>query len=163
MSKDNRQNMDTLIGAGARIEGDINFEGSMYVHGLVIGNVVAAKSEGSQLVVAEGAHIKGGVRAATIVLHGTVEGNVEALETVEIAASGRVQGDLNYALLQVQPGAEVSGQLKRLDPEVLRKGGDSKLVGADGKQQPRSQGAPSAAGGRAEGGASDAGAGDKKA
>ncbi|OZA12763.1 MAG: hypothetical protein B7Y02_06930 [Rhodobacterales bacterium 17-64-5] len=68
--------MDTLIGAGTQIHGDITFSGGLRIDGEIHGNVTASGEGSSTLVVSEHARVEGEVRVSHVVINGTVTGPV---------------------------------------------------------------------------------------
>jgi len=102
--------IDTLIGGGTVLRGDIHFKEGLHIDGVVKGNVIA-EGENSMLTMSENGRIEGEVRVHNIVLNGEVKGDVHALEHVELAAQARVTGNVYYALIEMAMGAEVNGNL----------------------------------------------------
>jgi hypothetical protein len=79
------------ISAGLRIAGQISGNEDLVVEGNVEGPVQLA--EGT-LTVGEKGTVRGDVVVREAIIHGTVTGNVQAHDRVEIKASGSVIGDL---------------------------------------------------------------------
>ena len=103
--------IDSLIGAGTMIEGNVNFTGGLRVDGEVRGNVVAAGDKPSTLVVSEQARIDGEIHVSHLVVNGTINGPVHAAEFLELQARSRVKGDVHYNTLEMHLGAVVEGRL----------------------------------------------------
>ena len=103
--------IDCLIGATTRIEGNVYFTGGLRVDGNVRGNVCALPDQPGTLVVSEDACIEGEVQAAHVVVNGTINGPVNATETLELQASSTVKGDVHYKSIEMQQGAVVEGRL----------------------------------------------------
>lgn len=103
--------IDSLIGAGTRIEGDVRFSGGLRIDGEVKGNVYADKSVDSTLVISEQAQVEGEISVAHVVINGTVIGPVFAAETLELQPNAKVTGDVEYTTLEMQQGAVVQGRL----------------------------------------------------
>lgn len=101
--------IDTLIGAGSRIDGDVRFSGGLRVDGVVSGNIVS--DDAGTLVLSEEATIEGEIRVAHAVINGQVAGPIHASESLELQAKARVTGDVHYATLEVHLGAVVEGRL----------------------------------------------------
>lgn len=111
--KDNKpQNrIDTLIGAGTTITGDIAFSGGLRIDGEIIGNVHAAGDQASTLVVSEHARIQGEVSVSHLVINGTVNGPVVSTGFLELQAKARVTGDIQYNSIEMHLGAVVDGRM----------------------------------------------------
>ena len=103
--------IDSLIGAGTSIDGDLNFSGGMRIDGQVNGNVVAAQGKPSTLVLSEHARVNGEVNVTHLVINGTINGSVFASEYMELQSKAKVNGDVHYTTLEIQLGAIVEGRL----------------------------------------------------
>lgn len=103
--------IDSLIGAGTRIEGNVTFSGGLRVDGEIKGNVSAEKGKPSTLVISEQARIEGQIDVTHVVINGTVAGPVNASDTLELQPNARVTGDVQYHQLEMQQGAVVQGRL----------------------------------------------------
>ncbi|TAN77929.1 MAG: polymer-forming cytoskeletal protein [Gallionella sp.] len=103
--------IDSLIGAGTTIEGDLNFSGGMRIDGQVNGNIIAAQGKPSTLVLSEHARVNGKVNATHLVINGTISGPVSAGEYLELQSKAKVTGDVHYKTLEIQLGATVEGRL----------------------------------------------------
>jgi cytoskeletal protein CcmA (bactofilin family) len=110
-SKPKPQRIDTLIGAGTRIIGDVQFSGGFHVDGHVKGNVDAAPDSGATLSVSDGGVVEGSVAVPNVVLNGTVKGDILAHDRVELGATARVTGNVYYGLIEMEMGAEINGKL----------------------------------------------------
>ncbi len=103
--------IDSLIGAGTSIDGDLNFSGGMRIDGQVNGNVVAAQGKPSTLVLSEHARVNGEVNVTHLVINGAISGSVFASEYMELQSKAKINGDVNYTTLEIQLGAIVEGRL----------------------------------------------------
>jgi cytoskeletal protein CcmA (bactofilin family) len=103
--------IDSLIGAGTSIDGDLNFSGGMRIDGQVNGNVVAAQGKPSTLVLSEHAQVNGEVNVTHLVINGAISGSVFASEYMELQSKAKVNGDVHYTTLEIQLGAIVEGRL----------------------------------------------------
>lgn len=103
--------IDSLIGVTTRIEGNVFFSGGLRVDGVVKGNVAALPDQPGTLVVSAEARIEGEVVAAHIVVNGTINGPVNATETLELQPNSKVKGDVQYKSIEVHQGAVVEGRL----------------------------------------------------
>jgi cytoskeletal protein CcmA (bactofilin family) len=103
--------IDSLIGAGTCVEGDVIFAGGLRIDGEVKGDVRAAQDQPTVLVISTQARIEGEIHVAHCVINGTVSGTVHVAETLELQAGARVTGDVHYASLEMHQGAVVQGRL----------------------------------------------------
>jgi cytoskeletal protein CcmA (bactofilin family) len=103
--------IDSLIGAGTTIEGNLNFSGGLRIDGKVNGNVIAAQGKPSTLVLSEHARVVGEVNVTHLVINGTIDGSVFASEYMELQGKAKVNGDVHYNTMEIQLGAIVEGRL----------------------------------------------------
>src|SRR5271156_355533 len=103
--------IDTLIGANTRINGDIEFAGGLHVDGHINGNVRAQPEAGTFLSVSEQGCIEGSVIALNVLLNGLVKGDIEARDRVELGSKARVLGNVHYAVIETTVGAQINGKL----------------------------------------------------
>lgn len=103
--------IDTLIGQGTEINGDLVYAGGLHVDGRINGNVVAEEGSSSILILSEFGHIEGEVKVPNIVINGKIVGDVHGSTRVELAPKSRVKGSVYYNLIEMAIGAEVNGAL----------------------------------------------------
>ncbi|MBK6980825.1 MAG: polymer-forming cytoskeletal protein [Betaproteobacteria bacterium] len=113
--------IDSLIGVGTTIEGNISFVGGLRIDGHVKGNVKATGSKPGTLVVSELAKVEGEIDVAHVVVNGTVAGPIRATEYVELLPKARVTGDVAYKSIEVHVGAIVMGRLLYENPQKNEK------------------------------------------
>ena len=111
----NKRSVDTVIGQQSRVEGDIHFTGNLHIDGNIKGNIIAEEGSSSVLTVSEHGSIEGSVQVATIILNGTVNGDIRSDERIELAAMAKVNGDVYYHLIEMAMGAQVNGSLIHRD------------------------------------------------
>lgn len=125
LRKDNaskpQSRIDSLIGAGTKIDGDITFTGGLRVDGEVKGNVRSTGDGGGTLVVSEHARIEGEIHVSHLVINGTIIGPVYSSDFLELQPRARVTGDVQYNSLEMHLGAIVQGRL-------VHQGGTAKTV-----------------------------------
>ena len=124
--------IDSLIGAGTRVTGDIHFTGGLRVDGEIHGSVIAEPGKASTLVLSEQARVNGEIRVTHLVLNGTVAGPIEASEYLELQSKAKVTGDVKYKTLEIQLGAIVEGKLAHIS-EATEKVVSLKVSGAESK------------------------------
>jgi cytoskeletal protein CcmA (bactofilin family) len=110
-SKSKPQRIDTLIGAGTRIIGDVHFSGGFHVDGQIKGNIDAPPDSGAALSVSDAGVVEGSVAVPNVILNGTVKGDILAHDRVELGATARVTGNVYYGLIEMEMGAEINGKL----------------------------------------------------
>ena len=111
-SKIKSSKIDTLVGQGVEVNGDIKFQGGLHLDGVVNGNICTAdNAEGTVLVISDHGRVEGDVYVAYAVINGEVIGNVYASEKLELSAKARISGNVEYNLLEMASGAEINGQM----------------------------------------------------
>jgi cytoskeletal protein CcmA (bactofilin family) len=111
-SKTNKPSpIDSLIGAGSTITGNIEFTGGLRVDGTVKGNIHAVGDKPGTLVLSELAKVEGEIDVGHIVINGTVAGPVRASEYIELMPKARVTGDVTYKTIEIHVGAIVMGRM----------------------------------------------------
>ncbi|MFA6015545.1 MAG: polymer-forming cytoskeletal protein [Gallionellaceae bacterium] len=124
--------IDSLIGAGTKIEGDVRFSGGLRVDGEITGNVIANPGKPSTLVLSEHSRVDGEINVTHLVVNGLVTGPVHAAEYLELQSKAKLTGDVHYKALEIQLGAIVEGRLIHL-AEVSDKVVKLKLNGTESK------------------------------
>ena len=125
-----QKRIDSLIGAGTVVDGDVTFTGGLRIDGHVRGDVVAANGEPSTLVVSEQAKVDGEIRVSHVVINGTVNGPVAANDYLELQPKARIVGDVSYKMLEMHVGAVIQGRLDHAEPGTASVV-ELKRVGAD--------------------------------
>ena len=103
--------IDSLIGVGSRIEGNVSFSGGLRVDGQVQGNICSVDNKPSTLVLSELGQVEGEINVAHMVINGSVHGPIRATEYLELLPKARVSGDVYYHSIEIHVGAVVSGKL----------------------------------------------------
>jgi cytoskeletal protein CcmA (bactofilin family) len=110
--------LHSLLGAGTRYQGKLFFDGRVRIDGDFRGEV---HSDGL-LVVGPTAVLHADVHVHTLIVQGgTIEGNIQATELVELHAPARVRGNIRTPTLFVDKGAIfdgdcVMGEIVPLEP-----------------------------------------------
>jgi len=99
------QPVTTLLGKGSEFEGKLSFEGTVRVDGKLTGEIFTD----DVLIVGEGAEVNAEVTVGSIVVQGTVRGNITAKRSVEIHSPGRVRGNINTPSLFIEKGVFFDG------------------------------------------------------
>ena len=94
------------IGKSVVIKGELNGSEDLTIEGHVEGEVSAR----DMLTVSESAVVNARVSGSTIVILGTVTGDVVAATRLEIRAPGRVIGDVTTPSLVINEGASLEGR-----------------------------------------------------
>lgn len=113
--------VDTLVGEGTCVAGDLSFSGGLHVDGTVRGNIIAEGGDAAaMLVIGDRGRVEGEVRVPHVVISGSVTGDVRALESVELAPHAQVTGNIYYTRIEMAMGAAVNGQLIHVSQDKAR-------------------------------------------
>ncbi|MCL2381299.1 MAG: polymer-forming cytoskeletal protein [Treponema sp.] len=112
MASSNKQedfSVNTIIGPGTTVSGNVESGGFTRVDGNVLGNVKAA----GRVVIGERARMKGGVNSSTsVTVGGVVFGDVLAKERIVVLATGLVMGDIITRCIQADEGCLIHGHVR---------------------------------------------------
>ena len=106
--------IDSLIGAGTKVVGDVHFTGGLRVDGEIDGSIIATPGKPSTLVLSEHARVNGEINVTHLVVNGEITGPVSVDEYLELQSKSKVIGDVRYKTLEIQLGAVVEGRLIHL-------------------------------------------------
>ena len=99
------RNLETIIGDGTHVAGQVSVKGTIRIDGIVEGDVHA-----DWVVVGETGKILGNTRSRGMVVGGSVEGNIEATETVELMGKASMAGEIRSPKLAISEGAVFDGR-----------------------------------------------------
>lgn len=105
------ETIDTLIGTGTILQGDIEFTGGLRVDGHIKGHVSAQDANNGTLVISESGIIEGDVNVPHVIINGTVNGNIASSGHVELQANAKINGDIHYKAVEMEIGAVLNGSL----------------------------------------------------
>ena len=101
----------TLVGRNARIEGKIEFAGSLEIEGNIVGDISAADSAKSEVIVREHGVVEGQIQSPRVIVNGKVVGDIYASDQLFIAAKAVIEGSVHYRLIEMEKGAQISGNM----------------------------------------------------
>jgi len=107
--------INTIIGPGTSVSGDVESGGFTRVDGNVQGNV---KAKG-RVVIGERARMKSNISGTSITVGGVVFGNVLASERLVVLATGLVMGDIITRRIQAEEGCLIHGRVKVCQSEEV--------------------------------------------
>jgi cytoskeletal protein CcmA (bactofilin family) len=104
----------TLISESCKIEGLITGSGNFLINGAVEGE---CDIDGS-VTLAKGGFWKGILKADSIIIAGTIEGDIIAASQVEISDTAKIKGTVTGEAIAVAEGAVVEGVMKTTGRET---------------------------------------------
>lgn len=90
--------INTIIGQGSFIDGDVNIPGFLTIDGDINGNIDTP----GRLIIKEKARIRGNIHARSVIIGGMVKGDVIAPENVEILSTGLVLGAILTKKIKIE-------------------------------------------------------------
>ena len=100
--------VNTIIGPGTSVSGDIESGGFTRMDGNVLGDV---KAKG-RVVIGERARMKSNVSGTFVTVGGVVFGNVLASERLVVLSTGLVMGDIITRRIQADEGCLIHGRVR---------------------------------------------------
>lgn len=102
------------VGKSVVIKGEISSREDLYLDGEVEG---AVELQNHRLTVGPNARIKADIKALAVVILGSVHGNVDASERIEIRKDATLAGDIKTARIILEDGAYFKGSVDIVRPE----------------------------------------------
>jgi cytoskeletal protein CcmA (bactofilin family) len=129
------ERIETVIGPGTTVNGDLMLIDSVRIDGKVIGDIQASQSNRATVAIGPTGEVIGHISAFRVIVAGKVEGNIAALEQVELSHNCHVQGDISYSSINVQHGARLQGLVIQKLPEAAPAGEADQAILAIRKAQ----------------------------
>lgn len=107
-----QSNEVSVIQPSCCIEGKIEALGTVEVCGRVLGDICV-----EEVILREGSHVCGTIRAKICRVCGEVKGHIIA-DRIIVEQHGHVDGDIDYASLSIEPGGVVSGACRHYKQEA---------------------------------------------
>ena len=105
------------IGKAVRINGQINSKEDLYVDGDVEGILEAPEHK---VTIGPNGTVHATVKAREVVALGTIQGNVEAADRIEIRKDAKLVGDIRTARIIIEDGAYFKGSIDIVKPEPAK-------------------------------------------
>src|SRR5215469_6662440 len=102
------------IGKAVKVVGQIYSREDLYVDGEIEGTVEALEHK---LTIGPNGAVRAGVKAREVVALGTIQGNVEAHDKIEIRKEAKLVGDIRTARIIIEDGAYFKGSIDIVKPE----------------------------------------------
>jgi cytoskeletal protein CcmA (bactofilin family) len=104
--------ISTVFNKNTEFHGELSFKKSLQINGKFEGEI----SAGSYLVVGEEAVVKANIKVDTVIIKGTVYGNVEAVSRLEIHTNGKLYGNIRTKKLMISDGVVFEGKCEMIKP-----------------------------------------------
>ncbi|MCW5966517.1 MAG: polymer-forming cytoskeletal protein [Bryobacterales bacterium] len=103
-----------MVGKAVMVKGEIQSREDLYIDGEIQGTVDLMESK---LTIGPNGKIQATIRAREVVVFGTVQGNVEATEKIDIRKEAKLVGDIRTARIVIEDGAFFKGSIDIIKPE----------------------------------------------
>ena len=110
-----KENSSLIIGEGATIKGEIVEENEITVQGNVDGDIQC-----KDLIVGKTGSIKGKIKADTLYVEGSIEGEIHVKELLKLMSSSYVSGKITYGSLQINEGGKLVGEIEFKDKNIIQ-------------------------------------------
>src|SRR5208337_2769818 len=106
----------TTLGRETDFHGTMRFKESLKIDGVFTGEIVSA----GFLYIEQGASITANIHVGSVVVGGTVKGNIEATEKLEMLATGKVFGNIRTGKLKIADGVVFEGKCEMIkNPQAI--------------------------------------------
>jgi cytoskeletal protein CcmA (bactofilin family) len=112
-----RSGGSATIGKAVKIVGQIYSKEDLFVDGDLEGTVEAMEHK---LTIGPNGTVHASVKAREVVALGTIQGNVEAADKIEIRKDAKLVGDIKTARIIIEDGAYFKGSIDIVKPEPAR-------------------------------------------
>jgi cytoskeletal protein CcmA (bactofilin family) len=106
-----------VIGKSVMIKGQIFSREDLTIDGEIDGSVELHEH---RLTVGPNGKLQAGVKAREVVVLGTIHGNVEASDKIDIRKDAKLVGDIKTARIVIEDGAYFKGSIDIARPEAVR-------------------------------------------
>jgi len=97
------------IGSSMHIKGELTGNEDLTIDGRVDGKIMLT---GHQLTIEENGHVTAEIHdASTVIVRGTMSGNITADDKVEVASKGSMQGDIRAKRVVLADGSRFKGRI----------------------------------------------------
>jgi cytoskeletal protein CcmA (bactofilin family) len=96
------------IGKAVKINGQIFSKEDLYVDGDVEGTIELAENK---LTIGPSGRVQAGIKAREVVVLGAIQGNVEAMDRLDIRKDAKLVGDIKTARIIIEDGAYFKGSI----------------------------------------------------
>jgi len=101
------QGARSLLSAGSKVTGDLEFPGLVEVLGRIDGQLTA-----DSVLIGEQGEVEGSITAKTIAIRGKVKGEITG-GSVTLHTGAQLSGEITYHQLVVEAGAQVDGGIHK--------------------------------------------------
>jgi cytoskeletal protein CcmA (bactofilin family) len=107
------------VGKAVKLVGQIFSREDLYIDGEVEGTVEALEHK---LTIGPNGTVRATIKAREVVALGSIHGNVEATDKIEIRKDAKLTGDIRTARIIIEDGAYFKGSIDIVKPEPVKAG-----------------------------------------
>ena len=104
-----------FVGNGTTLQGEASFKGMLRVDGHLSGQV---KSEGGTLIIGNNGQVDADIEVAVATIHGTVNGDINASQRLELGRAAKVNGNIQTPSLVIEQGAVFEGSCRMVQQKA---------------------------------------------
>jgi cytoskeletal protein CcmA (bactofilin family) len=130
--------LTAFIDQGSSFEGKLSFKDTVRIDGQFNGEIASENT----LIVGEPGDVQANIRSKTVIVSGSVVGDIHAARKLVLHKTARVEGNVETGCLVVEEGASFNGLLKMMDPSGAKTAKALKAVDGGAKEDGSAQGPP---------------------
>ena len=100
------KNVHTMIGPDATVNGPIRLKQGLIIYGKIYGDIITK----GPVRIAKNGLVQGNIEGLSIMVGGTVIGDVKSADQVTLRKNCVLKGDISYRKLHIEDGAQFEGQ-----------------------------------------------------
>src|SRR6476620_11675936 len=127
------------LGKNVTIKGQIFAREDLMIDGEVEGTV---ECQEHRLTIGPNARVQAGLKAREIVIHGSIQGNVDATDKIDIKKEAKLVGDIKTSRIVIEDGAYCKGSIDISKPNAAKPQTQAAGSTSSPAQQPSSSAQP---------------------
>ncbi|QDR83074.1 bactofilin family protein [Sporomusa termitida] len=100
----------TILGRDTSFKGSISSQGTIRIDGQHEGELVTV----GDVVIGESGRLQAQLKACNVIIAGTITGNIEVSDKLELLPTAKVYGDIKVGILTINEGAVFRGACQML-------------------------------------------------
>src|SRR5579884_1384315 len=130
------------LGKNVTVKGQIFAREDLTIDGEVEGTVECHEH---RLTIGPNARVQAGLKAREIIIHGSIQGNVDATDKIDIKKEAKLVGDIKTSRIVIEDGAYFKGSIDISKPNVAAKPVQPAAAQTSAAAQPQPATQPAAA------------------
>lgn len=130
------------IGRSVVIKGEISGSEPLYIDGRIDGSINVTDN---RVTIGRNGSVQANITAKEVVIMGTVKGNIECSDRLDIRADGSLTGDVSTPRISVEDGAVLKGSIEVRNSGQKHEKKANESVKQDAHEQPKTMAASAGA------------------